>query len=480
MQVDALPILDNPALSGNNAGIQREDSFDELPVIGCVPVDLNGLYVRNGPNNYFPPDWRYHAYDGDGMLHAVRFRNGKVSYRNRWIATSALQEEKAAGRALWKGLKEPLRADRPDEPLKNTSNTDVKYHAGRLITMWYRSGMPYAVDPDSLQTIGPADFGGAISRISAHSRPDEHTGELLFFDYGLTRPFMEYGVIGPDRKVAHRTEIPLDAPSLPHDMAITEHYSILHDFPLRPDAEALRAGRYKLRFDVSQPSRFAVIPRHGHADEIRWFSAKPTYMLHVVNAWEDGDEIVMIGTPYRIHAGPDGQPDARRLERTIHLRQRDFLLYQWRFNLTTGETREGPIDDVLNTEFPVINSMYQGRRNRWSYNVVFPHGGHEEPRFPGLVKYDLETGGYVAYSAGPRHFYNEPGFAPRDNSMAEDDGYLVCFVWNPVDARSEIQVFDCRGANLAQGPVARVLLPRRVPNGFHATFVSQATLNRWK
>jgi carotenoid cleavage dioxygenase len=86
----------------------------------------------------------------------------------------------------------------------------------------------------------------------------------------------------------------------------------------------------------------------------------------------------------------------------------------------------------------------------------------------------------VAYSAGPQYFYNEPGFAPRDNSQAEDDGYLVGLVWNPVDQRSEVQVFDCRGARIAEGPVARILLPRRVPHGFHATFVSQQTLDRWK
>ena len=181
-----------------------------------------------------------------------------------------------------------------------------------------------------------------------------------------------------------------------------------------------------------------------------------------------------------MYEGADGLLDAHRLEKTIQLRQRDFLLYEWRFDLRTGKTHERVIDDVLNTEFPVINSSYQGRKNRWSYNVLFPQGGREEPRFPGLVKYDLETGGYVAYSAGPRYFYNEPGFAPRDNSQAEDDSYLVCPVWNPIDQRSEIQVFDTQGANLAKGPVARVLLPRRMPHGFHATFVSQKTMDRWK
>jgi carotenoid cleavage dioxygenase len=263
-------------------------------------------------------------------------------------------------------------------------------------------------------------------------------------------------------------------------MAITEHYTILHDMPLRPDPDALAAGRYKVKFYADQPSRFGVVPRYGQASEIRWFEAKPTYLLHVVNAWEDGNEVVMVGTPYRTYADDNGRIDARRLEQTIHQRQRDFLLYEWRFDLRSGQTRERLIDDVLNSEFPVINSHYQGRRNQFTYNILFPQGGREEPRFPGLVKYDLRTGGYVAFSAGPQYFYNEPGFAPRDGAVAEDDGYLVTVVWNPVDERSEIQVFDARGARMAEGPVARVLLPRRVPHGFHATFVSQATLQRWK
>jgi carotenoid cleavage dioxygenase-like enzyme len=480
MKLNDLPVHDIPALNGNNAPVASEDVFDNMQVIGTVPKDLNGLYVRNGPNPFFAPDWRYHAFDGDGMLHAVQFQNGKVTYRNRWVQTRALGEERAAGQALWKGIKEPMRADREDEPHKNTANTDVKYHAGRLITMWYRSGMPYAVDPYTLETLGVADYEGAFAKISAHSRPDEHTGELLFFDYSLTAPYMQYGVIGADRKLKHKIDIPLPGPRLPHDMAVTEHYTILHDFPLWPDAQALEAKRYKIRFHTDQPSRFAVVPRYGSTQDIRWFEAKPSYMLHVVNAWEEGDEVVMVGTPYRIHTAANGELDARRLEHTINQRQRDFMLYEWRFNLTTGKTAERTIDDVLNTEFPVINSLYQGRKNRYSYNIVFPQGGREEPRFPGLVKYDLSTGGYLAYSAGPQYFYNEPGFAPRDNSQSEDDGYLVMPVWNPVDQRSEIQVFDCKDARLAQGPIARIILPRRIPHGFHATFVSQQTLDRWK
>lgn len=476
--VEELPVCAEPALSGNNAPIHDESVFEDMAVIGTVPLDLNGLYVRNGPNAQFVAEGRYHVYDGDGMLHAVRFEHGRVICRNRWIETRGLQEERAAGRALWRGLKEPMRDERPDEPLKNTANTDVKYHAGRLIAMWYRSGLAYALDPVTLETVGLADCDGAVPRLSAHSRPDEHTGELVWFDYGL-EPWFDYGVVGPDRKLRHRTRIALPAPSLPHDMAVTEHYTILHDFPLRPDAEALAAGRYKVRFHADQPSRFGVLPRHGSADQICWFEAAPTYMLHVVNAWEEGNEVVMVGTPYRTETGPDGLPDARALEALIRRRGRSFLLREWRFDLETGRTRERDIDRTLNTEFPVINSLYQGRKSRWSYHVLFPVDGPGPSGFAGLVKFDLTTGGFVAYSAGPGWHYNEPGFAPRDDAQSEDDGYLVSLVWNPLDERSEIQVFDCRDARLAAGPVARVLLPRRVPHGFHATFVSARTLARW-
>ena len=479
MKRDDLPVHDIPALSGNNAPVREELTIERLEVEGELPADLNGLYVRNGPNAYYPPDWRYHAYDGDGMLHAVRFDRGQASYRNRWVRTEGLLEEQRAGHALWKGIKEPLRADRPDQPMKNTSNTDVKFHAGRLISMWYRSGMPYAVDPLTLDTLGTADYGGALDRISAHSRPDPRTGELLWFDYDTKPPYMRYGVIGPDRKSRHAIEVPLPGPRLPHDMAVTEHYTILHDFPLLLDEQAWKLGRYKVHFHPEMPTRFAVLPRYGQASDIRWFEAKPTYLLHVVNAWEEGDEVVMVGTPYRVYEDEHGRPDARRLERTIHYRQRDFWLYQWRFNLKTGRTTEGPIDDTLNSEFPVINMDYQGLRTRHSYHAVFPYGGREEVRFTGVAKVNHETGAFVHLSEGPGAFYNEPGFAPRDGSAFEDDGYVVTIAWNVAQQRSEVLVFDARDGEFGRGPIARVKLPQRVPNGFHATFVPLAQMQRW-
>ena len=76
--------------------------------------------------------------------------------------------------------------------------------------------------------------------------------------------------------------------------------------------DAFAAGRHKLRFHHTLPSRFGVVPRHGTPGQIRWFEASPTCRYHVCNAWEEADgqggtEIVMTGTPFRLPTGMNTQ-----------------------------------------------------------------------------------------------------------------------------------------------------------------------------
>ena len=468
--------MDNPALHGGYAPIEREIVTDQLEVIGELPANLNGMHVRNGPNRQFASDGRYHWFDGDGMLHAVEFDRGKVRYRNRWIMTAGLREERHAGAALWRGIKEPPRKDRPDAPLKNTSNTDVKFHAGKLVSMWYLGGTAYTIDPGSLDTVGRLDCDGALKLpISAHSKVDEKTGEFIFFAYGKEAPYMHYGVIGADGALKHQIPVALPGPRLPHDMAITPNYSILHDLPLFYDMDALAAGRHKLKFYADMPSRFAVVPRYGSVDQIRWFEADPCYMYHVVNAWEEGDEIVMLGTPFRLPRDRNGAIAAEQFPRMPAALEHDFIFYEWRFNLRTGTTRERLLDDIVNSEFPVINSAMMGLPTRYSWHVLMGRNRMpEQPRFCGMTRYDRKSGVIQSCTEGIDFWYSEAPFAPQDNARAEDDGYLVGFVWNGRDERSEVQVWDAR--DIAHGPVAKIIVPQRVPHGFHSTWVSAERL----
>ena len=471
-------------LQGGFAPVEEEITVELTQVQGQIPRDLHGMHVRNGPNRRFEAPGRYHWFDGDGMLHTVRFEGGRAYYQNRWIHTQGLQEETQAGHALWQGIKDPPRKDRPDMPLKNTANTDVKYFAGHLLAMWYLGGEVYRVRPGDLSTVDTLALDPRLAglHISAHSKVDERTGEFIFFCYGKEPPYMHYGVLDKSGVLKTLIPAPLPGPRLPHDMAITRNYTVLHDLPLFQDPVAAAAGRHKLAFYPDLPSRFGVVQRHGSTQDIRWFEASPTYMYHVANAWEEDDgqggiEIVMTGTPFKPQRDNRGQPDATGLPRLIAQLGIDCMFYEWRFNLRTGQTRERVLDDVLNQEFPIINSARMGEPTRYTWNILMGSSEQpEDPRFCGIARHDRYTGTCTAYHGGMHQWLSEHSFAPKDQHINEDDGYLVGFVWDAEEARSYVSIFDA--ANVAQGPVARIALPQRVPNGFHATWVSNARLAR--
>jgi carotenoid cleavage dioxygenase-like enzyme len=460
---------ENPYLLGVFAPVRHELTLDDLPVIGEIPKDLNGVYLRNGPNRQFDAPGRYHMFDGDGMIHAAHFENGKVRYRNRYVQTRAFRQESAAGRALWSGLMENSKGNPWGNGhglgIKDAANTDVIYHRGQVLATWYLCGKPYGVDPLSLETLGAQNFLGTFGGdMMAHPKVDEDTGELMWFDYGPDMNYLRYGIIGADGRQSHLTHIDLPAPRLPHDMAITPNYSVLMDLPLVQDQDARKAGKYRIFYDRSLVSRFAVIPRHGDGSSARWFEAKPCYIYHVVNSWEHGEEIIM--DVCRVKNPQHQTTFATPLSNMLAYMRLDAQLYRYRFNLRTGQTIEAKLDDA-NIEFPSIDSRIMGKPHRYSYNMSLAN----EPTllFDGLTRFDSQTGTTVEHKFGPGRWGSEAPFAARDASTGETDGYLVCFVNDEADGRGEINVFDAE--NIDAGPVARVLLPQRVPSGFHACWV---------
>jgi carotenoid cleavage dioxygenase len=469
----------DPYLQGLYAPTAAELSAEALAVHGEIPPDLSGVYVRNGPNPKRAAPGRHHWFDGDGMLHAIALANGRAHYRNRYIRTAHLAEEDAAGRALWRGLMEPTVENPGHAPYKDTANTDVLLHAGSLLTLWYISGEPYRVDAHSLETLGVDRFDGgstaagdAPRRISAHAKVDERSGELMWFDYGPRPPFMRYGVVGRDRRLVHATAVELPGPRLPHDMAITDSHSVLMDLPVFFNEAAMKRRQWIVDFHRDTPSRFGVLPRHGNGGDIRWFEAEPCYVYHVVNAWHEGDELVMVGCRCD-EPTPEPDPnDGAMAQAFANLRLR-AQLHRWRFNLADGTTREERLDD-RNVEFPTIAMASQGRHNRWGYAMTIPHS--HTLLFDGVAKYALDDGSGETLSFGEGRYGSEVAFAPRDGACDEDDGYLLSIVQRDADEPAELWIIRAQALN--DGPVARVVLPQRVPLGFHACWAPAGAIDR--
>ncbi len=470
--------VENPYLHGPYTPVISEITAVDLKVLsGEIPRDLYGAYMRNGPNPILKPQGAYHWFDGDGMVHAVHFRDGRASYIRKWVRTRALYDEIKYGKVELSGIMGPYDMSRVagheanainPQYCKDTSNTTLNLHNGRLLTAWYNAGRLYSLDPLSLETYGEETFGGAIdATLNAHGKVDPRTGEFINYDYGDFKSHFSYFVISANGHLRHKTRIDLPGPRLPHDTTITPNYTILHDFPLFHDVEILKKTGYRVvKFHRDMPSRFGVIPRYGTQEQIRWFEFEPGYVLHMVNAWEEGDSIIMDGCfqpDPTIRRDPSEGPLGAML---AYLRYKGHLR-RWRMNLRTGEHSEEQIDD-LNVEFCLPDTEKYGVKTRYSYHQLIPTD-MQTLAFEGLVKYDHLKGSREVYHYPKGWLANETTFAHgANNKLAEDSGYAITVATNIADYTSETWIFDAQ--NIMSGPITRIKLPARVPIGFHAAW----------
>ncbi|MDB4993588.1 MAG: apocarotenoid5,15-oxygenase [Myxococcaceae bacterium] len=451
------------------------DAYDLDVVLGEIPKDLSGVYLRNTENPLFDAiTGRYHPFDGDGMLHAIRFENGAASYRNRFVKTAGFLAELEAGTPLWAGILEGPELSQRDgwgarTRMKDASSTDVTVHAGVALSTFYQCGDAYLTDPVTLAPRGTAKLHHPSfpkgTTISAHPKVDEATGELLFFNYSTEAPYCHVGIADPAGTLLRAIPVALPGPRLPHDMAFTARFAIIGDFPLFWDPARLAQNVYRARYYPELGSRFGLVPRDG-VGEVRWFTASPTYVLHFTNAYEEGDEVVLEGyhqgAPLQ-ERGPDDTPISMFMK-SLDMHAMKTRRHRWRFNLETGATREEMLDDEC-SEFPTIHTGYAGKKHRYVYAAVGEPGFF---LFSGLVRTDVTTGAKSKYAFPKGVYASEAPFCPRDGATTEDDGYLVTFTTDTVNNASECQVFDARA--LDRGPIARVRLPMKISSGTHAAW----------
>ncbi|HYC24074.1 MAG TPA: carotenoid oxygenase family protein [Candidatus Bathyarchaeia archaeon] len=214
----------NPLLQGNFAPWRVEGDAEDLEVIGKIPDGLEGTYYRNGPNPAFEPIGRYHWFDGDGMIHALRLHAGRASYRNRYVRSAGLLEERNAGRALFAGI---VSASRDEAPrFKSTANTNIVFHAGRLLAL-VESSLPTELVPGTLETVAPYDFDGRLgSPMTAHPKIDPESGEMLFFGYSAFPPYLQLHVADAGGRLVRSEAIDVEWPSMMHDFAITREHVV--------------------------------------------------------------------------------------------------------------------------------------------------------------------------------------------------------------------------------------------------------------
>lgn len=452
----------NPFLQGNFAPWRSEGETEGLEVQGEIPRELVGTYFRNGPNPAFEPLGAYHWFDGDGMVHAITLRDGRASYRNRWVRSRGLEEELAAGRALFRGL---LELD-PGEGMafKNTGNTNIVWHARKLLAL-VEAALPTRMDPRTLATLGEYDFDGRlIGPMTAHPKMDPVTGEMLFFGYSPFPPYLQYHVADATGALVRSEVIDLAWPTMMHDFAITEHHVVFLLCPLVFSFEDLRRRGGAFTWEPERGTRLGVMPRNGGNADVRWFDIDPCYVFHPLNAYEDGDTIVLDVARY-------GRLDFMlpRAARDPQWRDQNAArMHRWTIDLAAGGVRSTPLDDDI-AEFPRVDDRLVGRRHRYGWAAVREGDeGAGLPEWFSVRKYDLEKGTTQTRRFGAGNGVGEPVFVPRHEGAAEDDGWVLALCYDRATDGSAFYVLDAR--DIEAEPVATIRLPHRVPYGFHGNW----------
>jgi carotenoid cleavage dioxygenase len=285
---------------------------------------------------------------------------------------------------------------------------------------------------------------------------------MMFFGYSLAQPpYLQYGIVSATGELLRTVPIDLPIGVMMHDFAITEHYTIFMDLPLTFRPERMQRGEPVFMFEPESPSRFGILPRYGDNGTIRWFESPACYVFHTLNAYEEGDEVVLVAC--RMNSTNVLVEDPTPVE----TEGEQARLYQWRFNLNTGQVREEALDDCI-SDFPGVNEQYLGRVTRYGYTAKM--APEPMPVFDSLIKYDLSQGTSQTHKFGTGRYGGEAVFVPRPGATVEDDGWLLTFVYDTREDTSELVVVNAQ--DMTASPVARILIPQRVPYGFHGAWVA--------
>jgi carotenoid cleavage dioxygenase-like enzyme len=464
-----------PFLAGAFAPVTEELTAFGLPVTGRVPRELNGRYLRNGPNVLGLEDPRAHHWMlGDGMVHGVRLRDGRAEwYRNRWVRSAGVAAK----------LGEPCAGPVPEDDF--AANTHVISYKGRVLALQESGPEPYELD-EELNTVGPYDFGGSLQgAFTAHTKYDARADELHAITYYPTWDHVRHLVIDHTGRVVRTTRIPVADSPMMHDFALTERHVVVFDTPVTFDMAAAGAGAVvPYVWNDRHPSRIGVMPRAG--GPVRWFEADPrTYYSHTLNAYDEGDSVVVdfVSFPAPFYAagrGCDGPSSvgSPRLDR-------------WTVDLAHGRLRTRRIDDRPQ-EFPRVREGLVGHRHRYGYAATAADmwrayeevdGVPPDTHFDNaLIKHDLLRGTTQVHRFPAGSPAGEAVFVPRDphadeggtdlRHSAEDDGYALAYVHNRDRGAADLVILAAQ--DFTAPPLARIHLPARVPLGFHGMWVPEA------
>jgi carotenoid cleavage dioxygenase len=295
---------------------------------------------------------------------------------------------------------------------------------------------------------------------------DPATGEAHAICYDALKPKrITYMVVDAQCQVTKVLEIPVQHGPMIHDCAITRTQVIVLDLPVTFSMRHMLQGvSLPYGWNPKHQARVGLLPRNGEAKDIRWFPIDPCYVFHTCNAYDLDDGGVMLDVVVhermfdRSRIGPEANGNKTTFER-------------WHIDPARGVIKRTVISGH-NQEFPRCNELFSTQPYRYAYAVGFTSTNDAQS----LMRHDLHTGNILIHDHGEGRSSGEAVFVPRDpgagTQAAEDDGWLLSYVYDANTERSDLVVVNAQDLN--GPPQAIVHLPARVPAGFHGNWMPDA------
>ncbi|KAH9206666.1 isoeugenol monooxygenase [Leptodontidium sp. 2 PMI_412] len=460
-----------------------ECEMDEMVVFGEIPQEISGTWYRIIIDPHFIPQKGIPFVDGDGHVSAFRIQDGKISMKIKYVHTERWLLERKAGRRLFGRYRNPFDIH-PCVRLANdsTANTNIIYWGGNVLALAER-GLPYALDPDTLETRTADPFGGQVvaKTFTAHPKVDPHKNELVTWSYsakGLsTRDICTYSV-DPNGRISNENWFKQDKPGWPHDGWITDNWIILSNMPFGVNSdEEMKAGGDYWRFIPDQPSELLVTPRNANAPdhpnwkpgEFRKYTAPHGLIIHTGNAWEEEGGILKLESHFltfnvfdffnpKDYEAPKGKPSGDWVRWTLDLSKPDG-------------TALPPLETLLHGvfDFPIFDERMTGRKTKIVYmgGMIVPDED-TRPAFNAAIRLNTETGETSIFHAYDGGSIAEPAYIPRGPDCEEGDGWIIFYTSRESSPKAELVILDCKDFSK---PVAIAQLPFQIRNQVHGNWV---------
>lgn len=447
----------------------------EIPVLGTLPAYVRGTCLMNGPARFGRAGLRYrHWLDGDGMVATLILDAHAARYTSRYVGSTKQRDETAAGAPIYRTFGTAFPGDRLKRGIGLESPVNVSaYRVGDALLAFGEQGLPWALDPQTLETRGLHTFDGQLNDVtpfSAHAKVDPHTGELFNFgvSFSATQPTLHLFCLQPDGALRYRKRVALPYPASMHDFAISEHYVVFHVAPyvLRMDALTRDGGTLieSLSWEPERGSWLLVLSRQT-GEEVCRVSAGHGYCLHLVNAFEAAGQLCVDVVEYDRPLYPEYQVIPDLFSDTLRGHPVRFTLA---LDAPHALTRRDLAYDRC-PDFPAHVAERTGRAYRSFWMLGISAAGQPGRKFfDQVVRIDWDTGEAAWCQAAAGCYWGGEPIVIPDPSAPDTRVTVLCQQFDPRAGTNAFVAFD--GFALHLGPVATLPVPAPMHAGFHTSF----------